>query len=466
MTMNSRRSIRFRLMLWYSTAFFLASAVIFVSFYFITRQTLYHQTDSTLTSHAESIASSVSRQGPEMHSTMSKEAFSQQFSEIPGMVVIITDSAGNLIGSSLSKNPANVVISALYEPVKRKGNSEYSDQVLSSVPMRFLSIPIKSGNELTSVVMVGHPVDVIENALRNLIIILSAVYIIFVIPILIGGHYLAKSVTAPITVISEKLKIISSENLDERISVPRTDDEIKELAVTFNKLLDRLSYAFKRERQFIGDVAHELTTPLATQRSNIEVILGKVRNSQQYKKALSETLIDNTKISSTLKNILDLAWSEADNAKILNETVNLSELVEEIADLAEKMAIKKNIAVISHVEKDIKIRGKKDKIFRAIINLIDNAVKYSNAGGTIRINLHKTSTAAHLEVKDGGIGITRNDLPYIFRRFYRGEGTSQTKGSGLGLAIVKAIIDAHHGKIEIKSQKHKGTTVSVVLPVT
>ena len=262
------------------------------------------------------------------------------------------------------------------------------------------------------------------------------------------------------TLFSRKIKEVNSLNLKERVKGFENNDEIGELAFSFNDLLDRLHQSFQRERQFIGDVAHELKTPLSIQRSNIEVTLSRRRETQEYRRVLNEMLIDNERMSKMLNNILDLAWSKSDVIAHF-EIFDLSELMEEIVDLATKMASYKKIKIIGEIGKNIKMHGKRDKLFHAIVNIVDNAIKYTKDGGTVSITLHKTDQRIHLEIKDNGIGIAKDDLPHIFERFYRGSKNDKTSGSGLGLAIAAAIISSHRGKIDIESSLKHGTTVSI-----
>ncbi|OGG22126.1 hypothetical protein A3D03_02075 [Candidatus Gottesmanbacteria bacterium RIFCSPHIGHO2_02_FULL_40_13] len=462
--MNTK-SVRFHLTIWYSLAFIITSVVIFASFYLITKQTLYSQTDATLDSHGGKIVEVITREENKSCLScqmMARDAFLREFSDIPGMVVILMDNTGNIVGSSVTVDRSDKRLSQLFDQVSKTNYPHITDHLISDLKMRFWVDPIYKNDQLLGVVFVGHPIDVIEKSLNNLLLILVVVFVVFLMPTVFGGYLLAKSAIHPITLISEKLKKISSENLDERVETPKTNDEVKELALTFNSLLDRLSQAFRRERQFIGDVAHELKTPLATQRSNIEVILAKDRDKKEYMKALRENLVDNRRMSATLDNILNLAWSGAEITSHF-KIFNLSELVKELRDLTAKMAYSKNIKIIGEIQPNIKIHGKRDKLFHAVLNIVDNAVKYTNDQGTVTISLHKTPHKVHLQIKDNGIGIAKKDLPHIFERFYRGTDNDKTSGSGLGLAIAKAIITSHHGKIDIESSIGHGTMVSITL---
>lgn len=294
----------------------------------------------------------------------------------------------------------------------------------------------------------------------NLLFLLLLIFLAF------EGLFIIRKMTDGLSKLSSKIKSITSNNLNEKITDMGDEDEIQELSVTFNSLLDRLHSAFSRERQFIGDIAHELKTPLASQRTSIDVALSKDRSKQEFREALVESLVDNNRLSSTLKNILDLAWAEADNAKGQFEKVNLSEVVAEIKDLAAKMAHKKQIAVVGNVQLGVCIPGKRDKLFRAIINIVDNAIIYTPDKGTITISLKKEDNQAKLHIKDTGIGIAEKDLPHIFERFYRGSKNDKTFGSGLGLAIASSTVFAHQGRIEVKSKVGRGSEFIVSLPLS
>ncbi|MFZ2202713.1 MAG: ATP-binding protein, partial [Microgenomates group bacterium] len=327
--------------------------------------------------------------------------------------------------------------------------------------LRFWTNPIIKEGRMIGVILVAHPIDVIENSLSALVSAMSAVYVSGVLLTTFGGYLLAKKATQPISEIAEKITKISSENLDERVAVHRTGDEIEELSETFNGLMDRLDSAFTRERQFIGDVAHELKTPLATLQGEIELALTKKRKSEEYRHTLKEALIDAKRLGETLTNILDLAWAQTD-AKL--ERVDLSAAVDDLNEVAKKLALAKRIIVKNDIKQGVDVLGKKDKLSRAILNLIDNAIKFTPSGGKVEIVLKKERGDALIEVADTGIGINKADLGHIFERFYRG-GRTNTAGSGLGLAIARAIVEAHRGKIKVTSSRGKGTRAIIRLPL-
>lgn len=259
--------------------------------------------------------------------------------------------------------------------------------------------------------------------------------------------------------------MISDKNLNERINNIKRKDEIGQLAINFNQLLDRLDFAFKREQRFIADVAHEMKTPIATLRSELEVSLRKPREKTEYQQVLKDAIVETDRLTSTLKNILDLAWVEAPNAQKRQEKINLSELMSELIEIAKKMAANKEILIKEELEKNIYIFGFKNRLAHAILNIIDNAIKYTPKNNKVEIILEKTPNKAIITVKDHGPGIKELEIPHIFDRFYRGEKTSKVFGAGLGLAIAKSIVNLHQGEIKVISKLNKGSSFIILLPI-
>lgn len=462
--MNTK-SIRFRILLWYSLTLLLATALIFSSFYLVTKQILFQQVDKELTSHADKLVEIATRQGINLHASMLKQQLFNEFSEIPGMVVVLLDQDGNVIRSSLdSANPYDSY-KLLSQKVKNSSAAVFLNLTVINVPMRFIAKPIKEEKDFLGIVLVAHPIEAIQKSLNSSLATLGVVFTLLLLPAILGGRVLAAKIMHPVSQISNKMEAITSEHLEERIDNPKSSDEIEKLVIAFNKLLDRLQESFQRERQFIGDVAHELKTPVATLRSGIELTLLKERTNQEYKQALEETLIDADRLSTIIKNILDLAWLEADNANLGENHFDLSHTFHELKEIAVKLAAQKHLAIKGNIAPDIIISGTENKITRAILNVIDNAVKYTPDNASVSISLYQEKKQAIVVIKDTGIGIPEKDLPHIFERFYRGSKTAKTLGSGLGLAIAQGIIRAHHGNIKVLSRAGKGTTVTIHLPL-
>ncbi|OGG18615.1 hypothetical protein A3D05_01935 [Candidatus Gottesmanbacteria bacterium RIFCSPHIGHO2_02_FULL_40_24] len=459
-------SIRFRLSFWYSLTFFTGLILAFISFYILTRQVLLNQTDSSLTNHGNKVVEVVSQKSNDMHQILAQSAFLAEFSEIPGMLVTILDGKGNLVSSSMMCCYDRGIYNQLFQKTASTNESFIQNQVVSGENLRFFTSGVYSGKDLIGAVIVAHPIDIIQKSLNSILIILGIVAVLLLIPTIIGGFLLSKKAMQPISSISENLKFISGENLNQKVQNPKTGDELEKLADSFNLLLNRLDSAFKREKQLIGDIAHELKTPLSIIRGNIELTLSKSRSSKEYKKALKDSVIDVNSMSDTLNNILDLAWSEADAFKGNLKEFDFSLMLDELYEIAVKMAQAKHIAVNLNSDKNVKVTGFPEKLSRAILNIIDNSVKYSPQKTNIGITLRKKINSVELEITDQGQGIYKKDLPHLFERFYRGENVKNIQGGGLGLSITKAIISAHQGHLKIESRKNRGTKVLLSLPIS
>jgi heavy metal sensor kinase len=464
--MNTK-SIRFRLTVWYALIFSVAMAVVFVAFYLLTQQSLLSHTDAAITAHTESIVGIITQGDTPMSQSFMNESqiFAQQFSEMPGMLLIIGDPYGKIIYRSQDLGANESAVTDLLEKSANIIRPTFVNRNIGPTPLRFGVFPAERDGQLQAIVLMGQPMDVIQKSLNTLTLTLVSVYFILLVLAAAGGFILARKALSPIAQVSKQLKEISAENLKERVPEPKTGDEIEELSQTFNSLLDHLDEAFIRERQFIGDVAHELKTPVATLKGGIEVTMSKDRTKDEYKKAFDESLIDVNRLSTTIKNILDLAWIGAENAGLNERHFDLSSALTEIQEIAIKLASQKRIMIKGQIESGIVVGGAEDKVSRAVLNIIDNAIKYTSTNGTVTLSLRKKKENAVIEVKDTGIGIPEEELEHIFERFYRGSKAAKTLGSGLGLAITQGIIKAHRGEIQVASKAGKGTSVIITLPL-
>jgi len=230
------------------------------------------------------------------------------------------------------------------------------------------------------------------------------------------------------------------------------------------KLYDDLKKSVVRERQFIADVAHELKTPLTSLRNEAELILQRERPKMVYQKTIASLLEGIHSLSTRLKNVLDLTWSTVDTSSNRLQPIDLAAIVSEVEEITEKLGTEKQITVDGKIDGPLLVRGDRDRLTQAIINIVDNAIKYTPAKGKITFKVWGEEQLARIQISDTGLGITKEELPYIFDRFYRGTNKIKELGSGLGLAITKSIIFAHHGRIEAKSQVGKGTIFTITIP--
>ena len=250
--------------------------------------------------------------------------------------------------------------------------------------------------------------------------------------------------------------------MSRRIGVS-VDAELEPLVATLNRLLDRLEKAFSSLKQFTADVSHQLQTPLTVMKGTAEVSLASVRSAPEYQRTLAEL---GEEVDEMARILVDLRALTLADAVVKGDRVDLSEVAAEATEIIEALAESKGIPIDTSIEPDVVVWGSRIGLKQVFLNLGDNAVKYTAAGGTVSIRVASLEREARITVADTGAGIPTEDLPRVFDRFFRGSGTPQSApGTGLGLAIVKRIVEAHGGTIEVDSRAGHGSTFRVVLPL-
>jgi len=230
-------------------------------------------------------------------------------------------------------------------------------------------------------------------------------------------------------------------------------------------MLIRLNQAFSSQQQLIQDVSHELRTPLTVLKGKQEVALNKRRSPEEYESVLSVNLEEINKMSQLVENLLVLARIENKDSLLKMQSINLTDTMEQILSIMKPLADQKKISLCFSSHEQLFVEADGNQVSRVISNIVDNAIKYTPNNGEVNIKLSKEDTFAKIVISDTGIGITKNELPRIFDRFYRIDKSRSSPGFGLGLSIAKSIIDIHKGKIEAENLPGKGTAFTVFLPL-
>ena len=454
-------SIKIQLTIWYSLTIFVVSAMLFASFYYITKRSIILETDRSLLSHASQISDNIALNTNNVFDSQTQEIIDVSKSQIPGIFIALTDVAGHHVRSEED----GTFLKLALQSIKTKKET-YANQSVNGTNLRLISYPIiKSGNAIGTIVM-GHPIDIYQQALIQLRTVALLLMLFLIIPSILLGYLLASTATNPIENLAQKMQKISTENLSERVEVSSKSLETFNLIRNFNKLLDRINESFNREKQFIGEVAHEIKTPLAVIKSNAQVSLSKERSTEEYKSSLSQVLTHVEKLSKRLSSLIDFAWSQTVDVQKQFSKINISNILNEICESAQYLGETKKINVDCDIKNDVFVLGKEDKLSQVFYNIIDNAVKYTGEEGRISIKLSKEENNAVVKIIDTGIGIDKEDLKTIFNRFYRSESNKNIRGHGLGLAIANSIIKAHNGNIEVNSIKNGGSTFTVSIPLS
>jgi heavy metal sensor kinase len=283
----------------------------------------------------------------------------------------------------------------------------------------------------------------------------------------LGGTFLAGRMLKPIDRITRTAAEIEASDLSQRIEYQGPADEIGRLAQTFDRMLERLRAAFERERRFTGDAAHELRTPLTVLKGQLEVTLSRNRSRAEYQRTLNDLSAQVERLIRLSNALLFLSRSDQRQLTWEPASLNLVELLAVILEQIQPLVDEKSLVLTTEIPDELPITGDTDHLIRLFLNLLDNAVKYTPAGGQINLQASRALSGVRVVLHNSGPGIPVEHLPHLFERFYRVEAdrSSQSGGSGLGLAICREIVRLHGGTIEVQSQSEQGVSFTVSLPI-
>src|SRR5215510_8519041 len=322
-------------------------------------------------------------------------------------------------------------------------------------------------------IRLGQSLESIQKARRSLLIILGVAIPLVLLLGSLGGLLLANQALRPVDRITRAAEQIGAGDLTERVPAPAKMDEIGRLAATFNRMISRLQAAFERQRQFTSDASHEMRTPLAVMRGDIEITLRRERSNEEYKRALTSNLEEIMRLSRLVEDLLMLARGDAGRIELRCESVDLNDVCRRMAEYIAPLADQRDQTLIYEPPPGaetapVVISADLLRIKQLLLNLLDNAIKYTERRGRVALGLKTEENVAVITVADTGRGIPPEDMPHIFERFFRRSAKTADRtaaGFGLGLSIVKWIVDSHGGRIEAKSEVGKGTEFTVRLPL-
>jgi heavy metal sensor kinase len=347
---------------------------------------------------------------------------------------------------------------ATFETVKIPG---------SAYPIRVLIAPLIEAGRVVNVVQVGISLENMMKTLRRFELVIAAVFPLGLLLAGGGGWLLARRALRPVDRMTQAALRLSSEHLQERLPETGTGDELDRLAGTLNAMLSRLDESFRQIRQFSADASHELQTPLTILKGEIEVALRSSRSIEEYQQILCSNLEEIDRISRLVGGLLLLSRADAGVLRLDFKSVDLTDLAAELVGRVQGLAAAKAITLQFDPVAPVFVQGDREHLRRLLLNLVDNAIKYTQPGGKVTLALHCHDHQARMSVTDNGIGLTPSEQEQIFTRFYRSaEAKSQGGGAGLGLCLAQSIAAAHGGSIEVSSTPRQGSTFTLVLPAT
>ena len=471
--MSSKQKIKFyrrldvRLTFWYSCAFLITTLIICAFLHFRMQHNLLKEIDRILSDEEREIAAILLKSdnpNDEELTELIRENASRRYYQLH---VRIMDSKGNVQFISRKRKFLSLPITPdlLKEMSVKRWIAETKYLSESSHPDRIYTFPLYQEGEIKYIIQVVTTLEFVDMSLKNFRSnIVQAIPLVLLLGAL-GGWLLARGSLKPIGAVTRTTRRITASNLTERIALHHTGDELDELIITINDMIARIEDAFKRIMQFTADASHELRTPLCSLKGEIEVILSQERDGEEYKKTLIDCAERLEELIKLLHGLLFLA--RADGGAVINTApLSLDELLTNLTEFFDPLAKQKGITIsLDRVEK-ASVIGDKTLLQQLFTNLIDNAIKYTQEGGRITIGMHADQEMMEVFVRDTGIGIPEEDLPYIFKRFYRVDHSRSREagGSGLGLSICHFIVEVHHGRIKVESEVNRGSTFTVYIP--
>jgi heavy metal sensor kinase len=439
--------------------YFLSLAAILVFFalgcQFALRRSINHAVDEEIRAQMNAIAKFLSGEAP----TLSPDQIKDELDEMSsgGGFLRVENEKGSIVYQS-------EFFSHHQMPVH--GHQPSGGMTFSEGPYRIGLRRVSSGSGNYSVTLV-HSLREFRRSLerfQTILILLSAIALAAACG---GGVWLSRRALAPVNAIIQAAQNVTFTNLSARLQVPDTGDELQRLTETLNTMLDRIERPVMQMHQFTADASHELRAPLTLIRTAAEFSLRRERSHQELIDSLSTILRESERTSSLIDNLLLLSRADSGIDHLTLAPVDLREPLREAIKECAPLAREKHLDLESSVPGEpVLVSGHHDLLRRAVFILVDNAVKYTPEGRTIRVALFRTDSAATVAVKDTGIGLTADQLPHVFDRFWRADQVrSRSEGGvGLGLAIAQTIVARHNGTIEVTSHQN-GSIFSIVLPV-
>ena len=477
-------SIRLRLTLWYTIALALVLVFLAVFSYFLYGRSLMQRTDSAIVELSAAFATTFTAEladtsGPDAPKNAARQAMAEH--RFRGTIFALFDPVGDLFASSLDLPTTadlrlNITRDFLASPSCRDLASQPNPDPAVLRTLRGArggfrasarQIGTSTGNYTLLVFQSLRPQRESLGDIRKTFYWAILIALLFAC---IGGYFLARQSLAPVAAMASQARAIGAANLHDRLAVKNSRDELGQLAVSFNELLDRLEAAFEQQRRFVADASHELRTPVAILRGEAEVTLAKSdRAPAEYRETLAVLRDESQRLAHIVEDLFTLTRADAGQYPLNLRDAYLDELAGQALVRARSLAAAKNIALESCLQPDLPVLADEALISRMLLNLLDNAIKYSPPGSAVELICRRETDTYLIQIADQGQGIPAELHNRLFERFFRADKSrsrveTESGGAGLGLSIARWIAEAHHGSLELTRSDSSGSVFTVTLP--
>ena len=462
-------TVRGRLTLWYVSALAFILIIFGIAVYILLSRALHRRVDQALSSTIEISTTSLTNDLEEGQSILSAAQSTAAELSHPQQAMLIFDDEGHLLATHPNEEPLQTGLpdrtaipeaEVLLYTVETQGARH-------RLAVRRVKIPPA---DTPYIILASHPLKAVEDELESLREILYFATPIVLLLAGFGGWFLARQGLAPVAAMARSAREIGAGSLDQQLPVANPRDELGQLSMTFNELLARLDAAFDEQRRFMADASHELRNPLSVISTAAGVTLKKDhRDEEEYREALQIVAEQTRRLSRIVNDMFTLARADSGRYPLRKRTLYLNDLVEEVARAGTVLASDRNASLELNNLPEAVFHGDEDLLRQMLLNLVDNAVKFTPPGGAVKVSLERRGNEYLLTVSDTGPGIPPEARKHIFERFYRADRTrvrTEDGGAGLGLAIARWIARAHDGDVELVNSGSTGTNFIARVPIS
>lgn len=457
-------SIRFRLTAWYAGVFLLVWAGFGTFTYMSLQRYLRSALEESLRRRAHQIGTSLLLSAEKTGESFVVDQIRSLYGpELNNRFIRISRQDGSLL--YVSGTPNDMSFEPARVPRVTVGAGETKVTALTSERLLLLSVPYAVQGS-PYLVEVGASTLEGENLLRSFLLNLALGLLVVMALTAGGGSLLIKRALGPVRSVTDAAREITFHNLARRLPVERTGDEIEHLSFALNAMIERLDESFQHASRFTADASHELRTPLTVIRGELESVIQEASLEPNIRTRLGTVLEETERLAKIVEDLFAMCRLEAGDALLERTRFDLANLVVTTAGQMSLLADDKNIRVDYLGDELVEVEGDPARLKQVVVNLLDNAIKFSPVGGRISLATHRLDGQAILEVTDNGPGIPEGELPRVFDRFYRvGSSRGSSGGAGLGLAIVRLICSAHGGTASVGNVPEGGCRVRVSVPL-
>ncbi len=457
---SPRKSLAFKLTLWYSACFAISAAIVFGAGYFVILSFVRDATDAELIKEMEEYSSILSSQG--MAGLKAVASAEEGAEDESGEIVRLFDARGQAVITSRSGFGDLIPFDRALFDQARSGAPALTTVALAGKGLKYRILYASLDSQTT--LQVAENLSEEEQILGRLWRTFYLTVIVATVLAGVVGWMLSRRATGSLESITRTAIDIAAGDLDRRAEAPGSGDEIDHLAVTFNGLVDRIQFLLAEMKAMMDSIAHDLRSPIARMRGAAELVLTKKTSPLEYEEMAASTVEECDWLLGLINANLAVSEAEAGLAKVELEEVALDALVAEVCELFEPAAEEKGTTLRVQTLTPCLVRGDRQHFQRVVANLVDNALKYTPSGGSVTASVTISHGNARLTIEDSGIGIPSQDLPHVFERFFRGPQVTSAPGHGLGLSLARALVTLHGGEISAASQPGKGSIFTVTLP--